>query len=120
MDLVFCSIIVSFATPSAIYFYICIGVGGQIQPISIRVWRIGTKSFAVINMKPGLVLAAYDMTYFMTWAMSNMGTFHLGIGLSSARKTWALSQLRPLDSLWNQASECAARTIFWLYIQYHH
>ena len=40
-----------------------------------------------------------------------MGPLHIGIGSSSARKTWDPAWLRPLDSLWNSASECATSTI---------
>ena len=65
----------------------------------------------MIKIAPSSDLAVEDMTNLMTWAMVNMGPFHRETCSSSASKMWDPAQLRPLDSLWNHASDCAARTI---------
>ena len=62
-------------------------------------------------MAPSSALADDDMKFFITWEIVNMCPLHLRIGSSSARKTWDPAWLRPLDSLWNSASECATSTI---------
>ena len=80
MELVFCDINVSFATPAVVDLSVCIGVRGWGQPISINVWRIGTSSFDVMKSAPRSALADEDMTNLMTWTMINMGQFQLGTG----------------------------------------
>ena len=50
-----------------------------------------------MNMAPISASAADEMTNFITWEMVNIGTFHFGMDLSSARKTWAPARIRPLD-----------------------
>ena len=65
-----------------------------------------------MNMAPISASAADDMKNLMTWEIVNMGPFHIGIGSSSAMKTWAPAWLHPLDSLRKLESECTASTIF--------
>ena len=68
--------------------------------------------YTIISGKTPPPCAIHDMTNFITLSIVNMSPFHLGIGSSSARKTWSPARIRPLDSLWNPASECTASTIF--------
>ena len=111
MDLVFRAIIVSFTTPAAVEFSVCIGVGDRGQPISISVWRNGTSSFDEMKSAPSSALAAEDIKFLMTWAIVNMGPLKRGNGFCLSRKTCATARLWPMDSLWNPASMCVASTI---------
>ena len=80
MDLVFRAIIVSFAPTTAVTWSMCIGIGVWVQRISIKVWRIGTSYFAVMNIDTSSVSAADYMKNFITWEIVNMGSLYSGNG----------------------------------------
>ena len=72
---------------------------------------MGTIFWAVMYKLASSSSAADVMKNLITWAIDSIGPFHRGIGSSSEGKIWAPSRLRPLDSFWKPASECAARII---------
>ena len=109
VDLILQAIMVSLTTPVAVELSVCIAEGGWGQPISIRVWCIGTIYLAVMKRAQSLASAADEMTNFMIWVMVKMGPLHRGTGSYSAGKMCSPYRLRPLDSLCNPESECAAR-----------
>ena len=54
-----------FTTPHAVELSVCIGVGGCLCPSSLRVLRIGTAFFALMNSPPSSASAADDITALM-------------------------------------------------------
>jgi hypothetical protein len=62
------------------------GVIGCFHPISVKVWRIGTNSFAVTYRAPSSASAAEVVTNLMICEMVRIGPFNLGSGLSSEKK----------------------------------
>ena len=64
---------VRLVTPNAVELLDWIGVLGFGHPISMRVWRIGTISLAVMNNLASSASAAEDMTYLTICAMVRIG-----------------------------------------------
>ena len=62
-------------TPTVVELSVWIGFLGFGDPISMKVWRIGTISLAGMNNLESSSLVAEDMTYFILCAMARMGPF---------------------------------------------
>ena len=111
MDLLLRLMMVLLTTPEAVELSVWIGEGGCFQPISINVWQMGTISLAVMYSAHSSASVAEDITNLMIWAIVRIAPFHSGVGSFYDKNIWNPARLRPLDSLLNPASECAARII---------
>ena len=78
------------------------------QPISSRVLRSGTISWAVVKSAANSASAADAITLFITHAIDNTGPLICGIGSFLDTKMCDPIQLLDLDSLRKLASEYAA------------
>ena len=68
--------------PQAVVLSVWMGVLGCLWPISVRSWRIGTASFALMYSAPSSASAALDMTALSILEMSRMAPL-LGGSLTS-------------------------------------
>jgi len=88
-----------------------IGNFGCGQPISSRVLRSGTISWAVVNSAANSASAADAITVLITCVIDDTGPLVLGIGSFSETKICNQTQLLDFDSLRKLALECAARVM---------
>ena len=78
--------IVLLTTPEAVELSIWIGLLGWGQPMSMRVWRWGIISHAVMNRAASSASAADAITNLMIWAMESTAPLKRGNGSFSERK----------------------------------
>ena len=64
--------IVLLVTPNAVELFVWIGLFGCGQPMSIRVWRCGIISLAVMKRAASLASDADAMTNLMIWAIERI------------------------------------------------
>ena len=83
IDLVRLGTMVRLVTPTAVELSVWIGVLVCDHHISMRVWRIGTISLALMNNPASSASADEDMTYLIIFAMVRMR--HFGVELGNYR-----------------------------------
>ena len=88
-----------FATPTAVLLSTCMGVSGNLCPISSSVFLQGIASRAFINIAPNSASAADDMTAFMILAILSTAPLLVGSSSFSERKKWPPARLLAFRSL---------------------
>jgi hypothetical protein len=88
MALVHCGWMLLLMTPNAVVLSVWMGVLGCLWPISVRSWRIGTASHALMYSAPSLALAALDMTALRILKMLRMAPLLGGLSTLVEQKNW--------------------------------
>jgi hypothetical protein len=86
-------------TPNAVVLSVWMGVLGCFWPISVRSWRIGTASHALMYSAPSLASAALDMTALSILEMLRTTPLLGGLSTLVEQKKWLPAQLRALALL---------------------
>ena len=96
MALVHCGWMLLLTAPNAVVLSVWMGVLGCLWPISVRSWRIGTASHALMYSAPSLASAALDMTALSILEMLRTAPLLDGLLTLVEQKKWPPAQLRAL------------------------
>ncbi len=99
MALVRCGWMLLLTTPNEVVLSVWMGVLGCLWPISVRSWRTGTASHALMYSAPSLALDALDVTALSILEMLRMAPLLGGLLTLVEQKKWPPAQLRALASL---------------------